>query len=148
MGTSTDASIGFGIAMEDGFEFPWDIINDEEEEDYEDDEYGDYEKWWRRQNNFSNPYSWQDDKYWEYQRNWDLSNPLPFDLENCCSGDYPVYVLLVPGTCQTARRGYPESFDPKILKVEEAALNRFLEFIKKYEIPFEEPKWLLFSYWG
>lgn len=139
MGTSTNAIIAFGIQLEEGFEFPWDDENDE----------NDCVDWWRELNNYNNPYDWKIDKdYWKYQNEWDKENPIPFEIENYCSQECPMYILAVKGTVKTAERGYPNDFNPNDLKVDPESLNIFKRFIDKYKISDENPKWLIFSYWG
>lgn len=139
MGTLTDANIGFGIEMEEGCEFPWD-----EEGDWD----GCYILWWEYINNYENPYDWNTKEYYQFKKEWDEKNPIPFSLENCCSRECAIYVLCVAETVKCASRGYPEYFNPHELEVNPDLLIKFKEFIKKYEISDDEPKWLLFSYWG
>ena len=59
-----------------------------------------------------------------------------------------MYALLVPNTDLMACRGDPLVFNPENLVVDKDKLDAFLKFLDKYEIPHEEPNWLLFSYWG
>jgi hypothetical protein len=155
MGVSTDGQICFGVAFDEGFEFPWDA------EQFD----GDPQRWWRSVNGYSNP-NWDpfdehgnykpgvthDDPrrktFWQHGWDWDKANPVPIILVNYCSGDVPMYIVAVPGPNLSCSRGYPEAFDPSTLTVtEEAAV--LTEFLTKYEIEFEgPPKWYLSSYWG
>ncbi len=166
MGQSTDGQICFGVLFPDGVEFPWDKEAD-----------GDHEEWWRKVQGYEEPFSpWDEkgeyakgftrddpriDKYFEHRRAFDKAHPFPAELVNVCHIDSPIWILAVPSTCKTARRGYPEAFDPASLAVTEqdvAKLKTFLaEHIKfdpeefSHDKDFDAtltPKWYLSSYWG
>lgn len=84
------------------------------------------------------------DKSYEDQRKVD--NDCPIELITHCSGEYPMDIVAVKGTTTKAWGGEPKEIsgfevDPK--KLEAAA-----EFCRQHGIPFENPKWLLASYWG
>jgi len=140
MVTSTNANIGYGIILEEGYNFPWD------KKKYD----RCYLTWWRKINKFKNPYEWKVDhaKAFDFEGKWEEKFPIPFEVENYCSDECEMFALLVPGTTLVARRGYPETFNPNELKVPEESLNRFIKFLKDYKIDYIELKWLLFSYWG
>lgn len=154
MGVSTDGQICFGVAFDEGFGFPW------EEEEYE----GDEQKWWRDINGYKSPFELYDkrgeyldkntskdriNEYYKHKHEWEEKNPFPISLVNCCSGEYPQYIIAVSSSCRSCSRGYPDEFDPKELVVTDAEVRDLINFLNKYEIEYEgEPKWYLSSYLG
>lgn len=162
MSISTDGEICFGILTKEEFEFPWDA-----------DEYdGDIEKWWiYKICGHKNPFEIYDDKgnyldgeqpsedkiftYHKSRREYLKENPLPVELVNYCSADYPMYLLSVPKTSLRCERGYPTVFDPNKLVVSREQIEKLVSFCKKYcsggeyDSPLDfAPKWYLTSYWG
>jgi hypothetical protein len=152
MGVSTNGQICFGIAFEEGFEFPWDRYH-----------YGDIGAWWRTVNRYEGPFYpfgeggeykpgvEENDprigEYFDHQREWHESNPVPIIDINYCSGGCPMYILSVPNTGMSARRGYPEEFDPSNLTVSDHNIQSLLSFCAKYGIETEnKPKWWLSCY--
>lgn len=155
MGQSTDAQLCYGIAFDEGTEFPW-----------TDDKYdNDIDDWWLtiqgfkptveiydEEGNWLNGVS-RDDKavgaYYneraEFRR---TMKPLPVELVTHCSCDYPMHILAVKGTLVTASRGHAEEIDVNMLGVwprDEAAL---LNFCDDYGIEYETgPRWWLSSLW-
>ena len=76
-------------------------------------------------------------------------NPLPFQLVNYCSGEYPMYILAVPGTLKSAYRGSPKSFTLDELQVDEEASKKLIAFCEEYGLEGEsEIGWTLSSYMG
>lgn len=157
MSTSTDGQISYGILFDEGYEFPWST------DEYEDD----IDNWWREVNGYINPidspytedgagykpgYSSnhpQVDEYWRHPREWKEANPIPVELVNYQSGEVPAYILAVPSTVQTARRGYPEPFVPESLIVSGQDRQALIDFCAKYDIEMDTPpSWYLSSYWG
>ena len=157
MGVSTDGQICYGIRFEDEFQFPWDA------EEWE----GDIEAWWvEHVNGYRPPFRLYDEKgeylngvkpsketldayfnpLWEFKK----SHPVPVELVNACSGDYPVWILAAKGLTITANRGYPQSFEPSSLVATGKKTVELIEFCEKYDIETggEEPKWWLSSYYG
>ena len=158
MGTSTDGIIAYGIAFEEEFEFPWD-----EELPY--CEAGEIEDWWLHIHDFYNTSDYPftlEGEYKEGKAEADCSvwfkkkdaflkeHPVPVEKENYCSGDYPMYALIVPGTAFRAKRGYPANFYLEdLMKITVKQIEDFKEFLDKYKLVYEtEPAWLLMSYWG
>ena len=155
MSVSTDAQICYGIAFEDGFEFPWD----------DDEQYDDIDDWWLHVLGFSRSFEIYDvygeylggvepsseriEQYYQEQRDFENISPkLPVKLVVHCSGDFPMYILAVPRSCLRASRGYPEQFDFAPFSVTKAEREALLEFCKTYEIECaDEPHWWLSSYW-
>lgn len=135
MSRSTNGELCYGIIFEDGYEFPW----DDREKGY----CGDHDEWYIAEvlKMIFESYS---DRF-DYMK----TNPMPFEVLNYCSGEYPMYILAVRGTVKTARRGDPVTFDPKDLVVDEEAVDKFLEFCKEHELVGESPiGWHLTSYEG
>lgn len=79
---------------------------------------------------------------------WDKANPMPFEVINVCSLDYPMYALAVPGTLITALRGYPEDF----VLTEPSAddLQAFTTAVDGLSIETDgkPPRWILSSLWA
>lgn len=154
MGVSTDGQICFGIMFEEGAEFPWD-------EDFG----GDIDEWWMHVTGYVpsiHPYTGDGKyapgfsehdprikEYYDEQRAWEKEHPCPIELVNYCSADCPMYIIAVPRTCNSCRRGYPEKFDPTDLTVKASEGEGLLEFCAKHGIEVEgKPEWYLSSYWG
>jgi hypothetical protein len=153
MGQSTDARLHYGVSFEDGAEFPWD-------KDHE----GDFEDWWRDETGYKPLHKmWSDDgmtqlipdedprkdAYYKHMFQWPKDHPAPVDIVTHCSGEYPMYLAVVPGTQICADRGEVIAVNPSDLTVrpeEEAAL---LAFLAKYNLEPQEggPAWLLTSLW-
>jgi len=151
MTTSTNGVISFGVVCDEYTEFPW--------------EEHCIEEWWREVNGFKplyEPYTtegvydegWSEsdprfDEIWTQQVTWDKENPIPVELENYCSGECPMYAIVVCDLGHTCLRGYPTSFDPKDLVATPRQILDLLSFLQDYNIQYEgEPSWLLTSYWG
>lgn len=154
MGVSTNGQICFGILLEEGVTLPW---ADDDGERYIDD-------WWRDQCGYVPTKQLYDedgkhlpgvtkqdvDDFYKHRREFDAAHPCPVVMVNVCSGDCPVYIIAIPDTVKSARRGYPEKIDrdadfalnPKLVQLLE-------EFVDKHEIEYEDgPHWYLSSYWG
>jgi hypothetical protein len=155
MSVSTDGQICRGILFEEEFEFPWD------HEMYQ----GDEEHWWRDINGYKPPLELYDAKgeylngvkpsddqiktYYNAQKKFMEENHLPFEKVNAQSGEYPLWILAVPGSCKTASRGYPEELDISKLTVDDEKENKLVKFCQKHFPAAElDVKWYLSSYWG
>lgn len=154
MTVHTDGQICYGVKFEEDYEFPWAAQD------------GDIEDWWRVINGYKPPFelfnadgNYIDGiepskarlrEYFDARSLWDAEHDkLPVAEVNYCSGEYPMYILAVPSTCNSARRGYPEKFDPATLVVSEEAQAALLAFCEKYGLTYEAgPAWWLSSYWG
>jgi hypothetical protein len=151
MGQSTNAEISFGIAFEEDYEFPWNGF--------------DIEDWWREWCGFINSFEIYDEEgnhidgkepsaelvelYFAEQREFDKRHPLPVELVNYCSGDYPMWIIAVTEAGRLARRGYPVAFNPAELVVRDAQIAALVDFCKFYDLVGEgPPSWYLSSYWG
>lgn len=152
MGVSTDGKISYGIEFPEGFYFPW-VDHD------------DIEDWWLDVNGYKPPFEIYDEEgeyiggvrpsdetikaYFESRRIFHEKHPLPVELVNTCSYDYPMYILALKGTVMTANRGFPKTFDPASLTKGEDP-NRLIEFCRTHNIDTgdKQPAWYLSSFWG
>lgn len=153
MGVSTNGQICFGIAFEEGTEFPW----------HSD---GIIEDWWvYKVHNFKHSKDLYDSegeylngvkpsdaevtKYYAEYRAFLEAHPIPVKEVNYCSGDYPMWILAVPDSVLSCGRGDPTTFSPSSLSVTEEEKAALVLFCDLYEIETtNEPDWLLTSYWG
>lgn len=114
MGRSTNGGICFGVKFEEDHRFPWDS-----------EEYGgDLEEWWIYEVcKYENPFDWrydlteaEIDEYLQSRRDFSDTHPAPAELVNYCSSECPMYILAVPSSVVTCKRGYPETFNPVDLR--------------------------------
>lgn len=154
MGVSTDGQICFGIAFENGQEFPWDSS------EYD----GDIETWWicavhEYQSPFEiynnnggylggvKPPDERINEYYQAERDFKSAHSLPVELVYHCSGDCPMYILAVPRTIKKAARGYPEEIKPGEMIVTQDECGLLVEFCETHGIEAEVPRWWLTSMW-
>jgi len=155
MGQSTNAQLCYGIAFEEGTEFPW-----------TDDKYAfDIDDWWLdvqgfkptveiydEEGNWLNGVSRDEETvnaYYneraEFRR---TMKPLPVELVTHCSCDYQMHILAVKGTLITAIRGNPEEINPDKFWLYQEDIDALLEFCGDYGIEYETgPRWWLSSLW-
>lgn len=155
MGTSTNGQICYGILFEEGFEFPWD--NSEWEDDI-DDWWLHVSGWtWDKEQPFIDgdyaPGFYRDhpliEEYFSSSRSWLKEHPLPVLLVNYQSGECPAYILAAPGTLTIARRGYPELITTDVFTRTLEQEESLVSFCQKYGIEYDtKPQWYLSSYWG
>lgn len=153
MGVSTDGQICYGVLFDEDYEFPWIVDGD-----------NDVDTWWRNKHGFThsfelydsegnylngvNPSKEQISAYYAEERSFDAANPLPVEVVNYCSCDFPMYILAVPSSTKSARRGYPEEFDPAKLTVTEQEKADLLKFCEENGLAFVKgPAWFLSSLW-
>ncbi|MHC4121838.1 MAG: hypothetical protein ACYSWO_30575 [Planctomycetota bacterium] len=155
MGSHPDATICYGIAFNEDYEFPW------EEGDLES-----FEEWWLKEQGYVNPHPFpytpdgqrksgitREDAmvYHGHKRTWLKENPPPVRLVTGYSSDYPFYVLAVPGTVDTAHEGGPLPIDPNLMVVTTEERLALIGFCATYVDP-EADKWisgwLLTAYYG
>lgn len=82
---------------------------------------------------------------------YDLTKDHPhIDVNYHCSHDYPVWFICIEQTLHTAKRGHPVEMDLNKLRHLDASENRAIlkTFCDQHGIPWQEPKWILASYWG
>ena len=152
MGRSTNGQLCYGVAFDDGHEFPW---GEDEIEDW----------WTYTVNGFKHSFElWDGDgnvlngreptndevsRYFEERRAFDAEHMLPVELVNYCSGSDPMFAIAVPSTVHTALRGIPTVIDPSSLVVTDDERAALLKFFADHGIEAPEgPAWLLTSYWG
>lgn len=158
MGISTNAHICYGILFEEDFEFPW------EQEKYLD---GDLEEWWLKINNYKSPFELFDEHggylngknptdtelttWYDHKKNFLEQKKIPIELVNCCSGNYPIYIVAIPSTVLTASRGYPITVVLSNLIFSTQERQALIDFCVIYcgmtrEYCEESVKWYLASY--
>ena len=153
MGVSTDAKIFYGIAFEDGYEFPW-------------DGHEDIEDWWiygvncfkhsfelyDADGNYLNgrkPSEEEISRYFGEKISFSKAHPIPVELVNYCSSNYPIYALAVQGTVITTSRGHPEVIDLSSLIVDNEKVDAMLKFCNDHGIELKRNlSWILASYYG
>lgn len=154
MGVSTNGIIFYGLVFEEEFEFPWD--------DYDND----IDDWWKEVKGFTptfNPFTPDGnyvngvkekdprvDVYFNEMRTWEAVNPIPVEIVDYCSNEYPMYALAVPGTVVECRRGCPTEISISTLDWDVTKERLMWEFLEEYGIEHEDQKmkWYLASYWG
>jgi hypothetical protein len=153
MGRSTDGQFSYGCVFEEGFEFPWD------DEKYD----GEIEEWWMDVlgfvNNVESPYdeagnykpgfnsrSPEIGKFFQSRREWLKDNPIPVELVNYCSGDYPMYLLASKSI--TASRGGPTKVSQDFMLNAVTAHAQLTDFLTTYSIDYDPDQvgWWLSSY--
>ena len=155
MGVSTDASIAYGVDL--GEEFDWDAIGFEPEDPIQS-----FEDYVLGEAGIVDP---RPDDYWERGQNeraqWDAEHDFdprefyrvraealddfPIQMDVHCSDQVPMYVVYRRGTLMTARRGYPVTIH-SLPRFSPEAFTYLAEQI--FGTLTEEPRWLLYSYWG
>ena len=156
MTTSTDGQICYGILLEEDSELPWDG------EPFN----GDIEDWWITAiHGFKHSFEVYnedgtyrggvrpDDQamhdHWQEKFDFVKAHPIPIELFNVCSGDYPMWIIATIGKGLVANRGEPQAFDPDSFAATDQDKKALLDFCKTHgiEIGESEPKWYLSSYW-
>ena len=148
MGQSTDAILVFGVSVPEGEEPEW--LRDMEAQE-----------WWRVQQGYEPPYrpyteegeyaeGWTPGDprlpaYFQHGWDWDKANPCPFDALPHCSGDYPMYILAVPGTETRAWRGSPVAIT-ELRKVEMG--DEYQDAVGKLGFDAGAAQWWLCSMWS
>lgn len=161
MGTTTDGLIVLGILFPEGFVFPWDRTDEDDEDG------GDIDDWWRKLCGWKDRvFDWEDaspkakaqrEAWFKERMAFDKEHPLPVELVNVCYIDSPIWILAVPGVGLTASRGDPVVFCPADLAetVDARKVAELIAFCEKYCMGNEDnepvelvPAWYLGSYWG
>jgi hypothetical protein len=143
MGVSTNASIAYGVDLEE--ELPEVIQRWLDEGDDRDTE-----EWLAHTSGWV-PVPGDDGYYlqdangvssWQY-----VEEHCPVELVYHCSDDYPMYIIAVRGSEITASRGYPKVIGS--LDVDEVKLEEATEWMAQHLPDIEwKPEWLLYSMWG
>ena len=151
MGMSAESMVFHGWVFKEGHRFPW-------------GEDGDAEEWWRTANGYEPPFKLYTkdgehiggvepphkriDEYYDHRRKWDEANPMPFELVNCSSCEYPIWALAI-GKVHQADWESPRELRLEDLKADPAQVERVKELCVKHRIRVKgEPKWYLAAYWG
>lgn len=159
MTVSTDAQISYGVLIEPpeyGMPSPWNF------ERYA----GDIDEWWIYEAcGYKDPTELLDedgdwipgvdqslwDQYYDARRDFLKARPCPVEPVNYCSGNYPLYILAIPGSVFTVSRGFPK-------RITESTLNTFrpkpehnralAQFCEDHDFTIKDgPCWWLSSYW-
>jgi hypothetical protein len=141
MGVSTNAILVFGVEL--GEDVPESLLGEDGSFDFEDilaADAGLFEPICGTEN-LSTP-------YWEAKRK--AVAEAPVELVWHCSGEYPMYILGVPGTEKTANRGHPRTVTPSDFATpSDEKIEAFKKWCEDHDIVLEaEPAWLLCSYWS
>ena len=168
MSVSTNGQLHFGILFEEGYTFPWDTVDKDEESNRKNYD-GDYEEWWRDICGYKPLHDdlWTEDGdygkgYTEEKFNaesrcrqaFDKKHPFPVELVNYCSDAEPMYLIAIKGYANS--RGYPEVINQEDFNVSEEEIVTLIKFCTDYLQPLDEysefpemkPQWYLSSYWG
>lgn len=137
MGQSTDAFMAFGFDL--GEELP-ESFTSGEEDGFEADEFllRDYDAGIPDWTPGAGP------DYW-HEKDEALAK-LPVDIITHCSGEYPMYFLVVRGTSRRATRGTPVAAHQYQIRADEIVALR--TFCEKHGIEWREPRWHIFSMWN
>jgi hypothetical protein len=145
MGVNTDAILFFGIDLgEDEMQdWPW---NNTGREDYE---------WWdyvAEKLGIVGPDVSYDGHEKAYREYWDRRHAaveqLGCEIGIHCSESYPCTYVALTGKKKKANRGYPNTVDKSFLDVTEDDVDKLKKFCELVGIPWQEPSWLLASYWS
>jgi len=143
MGDRPHASIAYGVVVgtfDEEWESPWDN--------------GDEEEWWRKTCGYEpEELDWEDDMpdelvrmYFQRQREFDAQHPMPFKLLYVGSWDSEERVLCVPDTHQETC-WVATDLDVRTSLNGHTGFIEFVDFLKSVGIE-QQPRWLLFPFWG
>lgn len=132
MGQSTNAMLFFGFHVGDEDELPEWLEFTEEIEDFD--------AWLAMKAGLP--------KGGTYAEQRKIAAGCPADLFTHCSSDHPMYILGVRGAELIAHRGFPTEMSATHLEISQGKILRFKGWCAANNIPYEEPKWWLCSYWG
>jgi hypothetical protein len=142
MGVSTDGILAFDVLCKEGTTLPWDASPFN----------GDMEEWWLAESGFVPP----DAECLAARRKWLKDHPLNISAENYCSGEYPMWAIVLNWTVTRCSRGYPVDVDCDRCRCREddshvpaGSVFVLTQFLKKYGIEYDKPpRWILMSYWS
>jgi hypothetical protein len=83
-----------------------------------------------------------------YQAERDAKKNAGCDILSHCSGDYPMYYVTVERLHYTCYRGDEKEVTADMLNVTPEDKEKLQAFCKLMDLPWQEPKWYLVSYWG
>lgn len=113
MGMSSDATIVYGVPLEEAESGPPGNMTDEQ---------------------------WEEAFYAYGKQDWEV---LGFQVMQHCSDSYPMYILTVPGSKITTYRGNTVPISPAMLFNAADDLAKFRAAMAKYNISTEEEGWYL-----
>lgn len=147
MGVSTDAILCYGVPFPEGYEFPWQTI----------DNY-DFEDWWLLKVCGLEPQKDDEsfDDYYTRYRAFREANPCPVTLVYHCSDSYTMYIIAAKGLYKKAYRGEPKVIEPSFVNATDEQRQSVIDFCNTHcqptnsydELPEIDPKWYLCSWWG
>lgn len=135
MGVSSDGILVFGFVVDDEGDAPVFMFDDEGEQIY--DEFDDFLI--DRELGLAG----EDRKVVQ-----DALKAYPLAMTIYCSYEYPCYILAIRGTETNVSRGSTKEIDPKEMVIPQEKIDFLKNFCEKYDIDYEEPKWLLASMYG
>lgn len=141
MGNSATATIAFGFILPKSFD-------DDIEESYAEKKgILPPSKPYSRQENGDPDQEWS--AYWSKKRNIYAASGVDIDIGGCSADDGDNdKILIVRASKINAYWEKAESFDPNSLKVQDGWVKMLVEFCETMGIEYQEPKWLLFAYYG
>lgn len=86
------------------------------------------------------------DDYITYQQK--INQSCPIEIVFHCSSEDIMAIVAIQGTSITANRGYPEIINPEMFNIDPQKIKNAKEWCEKHNIKWQEPHWLLASYWG
>lgn len=134
MGVSTNAMLVFGFPVSDEYDEPpeWLTLSEEVE---------DFDAWLAMKAGLTPEQS-------TYEAQKKIVDACPADLFTHCHSEQPLYILGVRGAELTASRGYPEEITADLIMISAERIAAFKAWCEANDIPYQEPKWWLCSYWG
>ena len=139
MGVSTDAILFFGFSAED--EEAWSEVFGEKEWE---DKLAEKKGLLPPAEAFSEKTRDAHREYWTKKE--ELVRAQGCDVGYHCSGDYPIPYVAIQESVVTAYRGSVK--EVMTLEVKPGWRDQLKEFCTLLDIPWQEPKWYLVSYWG
>lgn len=133
MGQSTDAILVFGIPFEEEEVLPEFMRDFDDFDAFVDDAMG--------------IPPWGEPGRPDYPTIVALRATYPVTLVSHCSGDYPMYILAVPGTEITANRGTPHVFVDGFPVVDLGKYTKLLSWAEAHNIE-GTGRWILCSNWN
>lgn len=132
MGQSTDAILFWGIAYKEGQK-----VSDDVERDYANAKGLPAVEWDENRR----------EEYREYRKQvLDLAKASGCLLGTHCSGNYPMHYAAVNASETTTHRGDVQEITS--LQVGADWSQKLEDFCKTLDLPWQQPKWWLVSYWG
>ena len=141
MGISSDATLCYGVEIggaDDGMEGTFDKVL----EDFDNSFYDYFEDLVRTAGGVTGTWG-TNPKYYEQLRAAEAN--FPIELVTHCHGEYPMSILAIRGSVQTANRGYP--INPSMEIPPQDKIDFLVKFCKDHGLEVT-PSWILCSYIG